>query len=291
MQTHDVYLTTSWVAPYHDLVKEGLKVCRAPTPLRTQTQNANREDDLFWKGSIPPMDPKTNVMQIWYQAEQVNRLGSVLAAMAHCTKIDFQAADYSLPIPPEWHERLMHYLRGKWDGRPIMIYRPLVERNEWGGCSARNPDIQTYYELYTEVRKDFFVISIADLVPRVEWMTSIPIQADLEFHRGELQFQELSALFALASLVYCSPGFAAPLASAVGTPNIVVFGGFEKPTSFTAGRRHAPHLSVGPKNPCGCWKHTHDCPKEIDKELAVQHIHDFVQEYVYADPESNARVA
>src|SRR3546814_11219998 len=47
-------------------------------------------------------------------------------------------ARFDLPIPQNWTEKADAWLR-KWNpDRPLMIYRPLVERTEWSGCAARN---------------------------------------------------------------------------------------------------------------------------------------------------------
>ncbi|MBZ9921906.1 hypothetical protein LB579_29895, partial [Mesorhizobium sp. BR1-1-7] len=53
MPRFDVYLESSWIAPYHDLIADGLKVLHKRTVLRTQSKNADRERNLFWRGSIP----------------------------------------------------------------------------------------------------------------------------------------------------------------------------------------------------------------------------------------------
>jgi len=283
METYDVYLTGSSALIYHDLIPQGLKVVKVPTPLLYQSQNAVRseEDRLFWKGLVPKSSPENLQQQIWYQSDRVNRLGSVLAAMCETTKVSFERADFSLPIPDSWYDRMFKKIVHRWNGKPILLYRPLIERSDWGGCRARNPDPKAYYELFQSIRggDKFYVISLARLSPSQEWISpiSIPIKADLEFHQpNDLHFEELAALYSIASLSYSSPGFAAPLAQSVGTPNVVVFGGFEKPFSFTGGSRHAPHLSIGPKDACGCWRHNHDCPKQIDMPEALEALQLFV---------------
>src|SRR3546814_13430638 len=68
-----------------------------------------------------------------------------------------------VPIPENWKEKADAWLR-KWNpDRPLMIYRPLVERTEWSGCAARNPSHHAYAELFAAIRNQFFVVSIADL--------------------------------------------------------------------------------------------------------------------------------
>lgn len=284
----DVYLTTSWVSIYHDLVPQGLKIIRKEISLRSQTNNAIRENDLFYKGPHPSLARSKFIERIWYRHEMVNKLGSVLAAMCHSAKTPFETANFKLPVPVAWNKKLLDVVSKQlFDkkltiDKPIMVVRPLLLRKDWGGCDARNPDTDSYMELYHSIRKHFFVISVADLKPNFEWIVNPSMGADLEFHNAELKFEELAALFQWASLVYCSPGFAAHLSQSVGTPHICVFGGFERSTSFTGGARHAPSLAVGPKQQCGCWQHNHACPKEIDMQAALHAVDEFVEEHVHA---------
>ena len=65
-----------------------------------------------------------------------------------------------------------------------MVLRPLVERTEWRGCAARNPDPVAYAALYNSIRDRFFVVSLADLVPGVEEMVT-DLDADICLHKGE----------------------------------------------------------------------------------------------------------
>jgi ADP-heptose:LPS heptosyltransferase len=180
-------------------------------------------------------------------------------------------------VPPAWKAQV-DALIGR-AAKPVMVLRPLVERTEWRGCAARNPDPVAYAALYNSIRDRFFVVSLADLVPGVEHMvTNLP--ADICLHKGELDIEAIAGLMARADLTFCSPGFAVPLSQAVGTPVIAVFGGFECSRSFSGGHRFAPTLGIDPINPCQCWSHTHNCDKRIDLPAAHIDIEEFIADNV-----------
>jgi hypothetical protein len=275
MQTHDVWLESSWVSVYHDLVADGLKVVNKTTRLRTQAKNAQREAAIFSRARPPA---GANVLQIDYPASEVRRHGSVLAAMCARTGCDITTADFRLPVPGAWLAKVTPWLR-RWgyDGsKPIMIYRPLVDRPaDWGGCKARNPDHAAYAALFDAIRDRFFVVSVADLVPGKEWSVGLACEADAYCHRGELEFETLAALTSVAGLVFCSPGFAAVLGQAVGTPVACVFGGYERSAFFFAGAKDAPVLGIDPINPCECFRHDHACRKTIDLPVEIERLQAF----------------
>lgn len=262
---HDVWLETSWPQVYHDMPVH----CVAKgTTLRTQLKNVERSRHMFERSRRAGPS-----VRIWYTPQQVRAKGSVLAAMCAEVGVDHETADFRMPVPSEWVDLARSFVR---TDRPLLIYRPLVERTEWGGCAARNPDPNAYAALFAAIRERYFVVSIADLVPGVEWMTSLPIQADREFHAGELHFEALAGLFSIASLVWASPGFAVPLAQAVETPVVCIFGGYESSRSFTSGARFSRYLGIDPKHPCECFQHRHRCRKEIDVVAAARRIEEFV---------------
>lgn len=269
LEQHDeIWLETSWPSVYHDMPR--VRCLAKGTKLRTQLANASREADRF-EATAPAIRAR---MRIWYTPNDVRSRGSVLAAMCRAANVNHDRADFRLPVPADWVAQARRIVGEP--ARPILVYRPLVERTEWGGCGARNPDRDAYAELFAAVRSQFHVISIADLVPQVEWMTSRPIVADAEFHRGELHFEALAGLFSIASLVWASPGFAVPLAQAVGTPVVCIFGGYESSRSFSSGARYSRYLGIDPIRPCECFQHHHACRKAIDLPAAARRIADFL---------------
>lgn len=271
MRTQQVFLETPWPAIYHDLVGSHLKLVRKPTALRTQAKNVLREASKY--EALPGNIYGMRTIRIWYQRDDVLREGSILGAM--CAGAKVRERDFSLPVPETWQLAAARMLRGWPQGKPLLLYRPLVTRPEWGGCAARNPDYDAYYELFQAIREDFYVVSVADLVPAVEWMVGHPIKADVEFHRGELTFEALAALTQRASMVYASPGFAPLLAQAVGTPSVCVFGGHESALTISGGAHLAPTLGIDPIEPCNCFVNNHQCRKAIDLPRAIAAIQEF----------------
>jgi hypothetical protein len=267
---HTLWLQSSWVSNYHDLIAGGaLKVMRKTTSLRTQTKNAQREHALFTR-ERPPLTGQS--IRIWYLPEEVRAAGSVLGAMCKSAGVSAELADFRMPVPDEWVAMARQRVR---TDKPILVYRPLVERHEWTGCPVRNPDFEAYYRIFMSIRDVFHVVSIADLVPKEEWMVGRGITADQSFHLGEIEFCEMAGLFKIASMVYASPGWAIPQAQAVGTPVVAVFGGYENSKSFSIGARFAPYLPIDTIQPCECFSHSHKCNKRIDVDAAIARIREF----------------
>ncbi len=278
MQAHDVWLETSWASLYHDLVPDGLKLLPRPVRLRTQTKNANRERLKFFEGG-PPRGHET--LSVQYGRGSIGACAShtVLEAMCRAAGCDYATADYRLPIPAEWTAQLAERFINT-SGKPLMVYRPLVKRPEWGGSALRNADPAGYMELLAEIRDTFFVVSVADLQATAEWIVGPEFQADATFHKGELHFEMLAALFAQADLVFTSSGFAAILAPAVETPVVSVIGGYESAVWHSAGAKFAPYLGIDPVHPCQCGTSMcrQGCDKTLDIPAAKARLRQFVSE-------------
>lgn len=287
MEAYDVILETSWASMYHDLIAAGLRVCRPKTvvTLRTQRKNAQREAHLFTHAPLTA----SRQLTISYRGAEVLRTdsGTILEVMCKKSGVDFSRADFRLPIPQEWLTRIDARLKPHENSKPLLVYRPLVVRNEWRGGNLRNADPMNYAELLMPWRDQFFVVSVADLVPGVEWIVGPRLKADLTFHAGELPFEELAALFARADLIYCSSGFATILGPAVGTPTLSIIGGYESVGCHMGGARYAPLLSIGPQQPCSCWTSGcgRACSKKLDMVKATEDVRKFVGEIVSSGPE------
>ncbi|SFM00577.1 hypothetical protein SAMN03159423_4866 [Bradyrhizobium sp. NFR13] len=278
MASHDVWLESSWVSVYHDLIVDGLRVINKPTRLRTQAKNAARESGLFLR-SRPPAG--TRALAVNYPPDDVRRHGSVMAAMCAVTGTDIATADFRLPIPMSWKAKAAVWLEQWNTDLPIMLYRPLVDRPaDWGGCAARNPDHAAYADLFRSIRDRFFVVSIADLARGKEWMVGEQVHADATCHAGELEFETLAALTSMTAMVFCSPGFAGVLAQAVGTPAAMTFGGYERSAFFFEGAQSGPVLGIDPIEPCSCFSHHHACKKSIDIEQAKSRLELFAREAI-----------
>jgi ADP-heptose:LPS heptosyltransferase len=273
MKTHDVTLSTCHGTLYHDLVEQGLKLSFLRAHLRTQAKAQARERSLL----TAPM-PQCEKRTIGYDAAAVHRHGTILGAMFASVGLAMPARpDFTLPVPQAWREALRSKLPKT--GKPIMVHRPVTLRREWISGHSRNPDLIAYDALYRAVAGSFYVISIADLEAGSEWIDGPPYQSvDYCWHRGELTFPELAALFAEAALVFSPAGMAPILAHAVGTPSVVVYGGHESfRTTDVAGAHLAPTLGIDPDRPCDCHSYRHTCDKRISLGPAMQRLVEFVK--------------
>ena len=202
--------------------------------------------------------------------------GSVLAAMCSECSVGIERVDFRLPVPEAWLAKARDWIDRWRPPRPLLVYRPLNERSEWGGCRVRNPDFAAYASLLSTVRDRYFVVSVADFEPGKEWMVGIDVKPDVALHHDELDVETLAGLTRLSALVWTSPGFLVILAQAVGTPSVCVFGGYEDGRSFSAGARFAPHLAIEPINPCPCFRHDCPCDKQIAFAEAAERLAVFV---------------
>ncbi len=266
MARHDVWLKTPWPSVYADLQAEGLRLVPVETKLRTQAKNAKREVARY--DGVPPADVPRR--RVWYSPQTVRARGGFLRAQ--CDADDVGPSDFALPVPQAWIDRARAWL-GPVD-RPVMLYRPLVERGEWSGCAIRNPDVQTYARLARLAGERFHVVSVADCEPRKEWIVSPDVPAARVAHAGELPFEVLAGLAALAGLVFCSPGFMLVLAQAVGARLCAVFGGHESARLYDHG--DARHLFIEPARPCECFDKSHKCDKTIDIDRAEARLRSFL---------------
>lgn len=266
MQREEVWLQTPWPSVYHDLVGDRLKLVPLQSRLRTQAKNVKREAGRFVDGL--PRGAVTH--KVWYTPDEVKAYGGFLAAM--CARSGVPKGDFSLPVPDAWKASAQSRINPH--GKPILVYRPLVERTEWNGCAQRNPDAVAYVGLVQAIRDRFYIVSIADLEPGKEWVVSDSIGADVEFHRGELRFEEIAGLMAIANLVFCSPGFALVLAQAVGANLAAVIGGHESARLYDHGS--ATDLFIQPERPCECFSKHHRCDKRIDIDRASARLLEFI---------------
>lgn len=266
MASHEVWLETPWPSIFHDM--PGVNLMQKGSSLRTQAKNLVREADLYSAKECPD---GVRHLRIHYPPAKVRQHRGVLAAMS--AQAGVRVGDFRMPVP--WDHGL-----DLPDDRPILAFRPLVERSEWGGNRNRNPDVGSYLKLLDSIRDRFFVVSVADLEDRKEWMVHDDVGADLTLHQGELNFQQLAALWRDAAMVMAAPGFGVVLAQAVGTPVVSVFGGYEGGYSFNAGARFTPTLAITPIHQCDCFSHTHRCNKTLDLPRAIGRLAQFVGEHI-----------
>lgn len=268
-QGRTVWLETPWPCVFYDLP---VMLVEKATSLRTQKKNAQRERRAYTRQRPPA---SRDILKVSYPPQMVRDAGSVLGAMSAVCRVP--VGDFRLPIPASWRAKADALIAQWKPTKPLMIFRPLGDRTEWSGCPARNPDHDHYADLYEAIRDQFFVVAVADWEEGKEWPVGRSYDADVKLLAGELDFETLAALTDMAGLVMTSPGFAAVLAQAVGTPVAVVFGGYENGQSFRGGAAFAPYLPIEPVKPCQCFQHRHDCDKRINMKAATAGLLAFIQ--------------
>lgn len=264
LKSHNVFLETPWPIVYHDL---DVNFVRPRTTLRTQKKNEQREGAKF---SDQPKD--MTEIRPWYHADHINKLGTIMDAMNHVCGTS--GKDFSLPIPKEWKDKAKTIIGAT--KKPIMFYRPLVDRTEWDGCLARNPSVAAYHQLVMAIREDYYLVSIADLVDGVEWQVSRDVEPDATFHKGELDFETLAGLASM-SLVFCSPGFSVILGQSVKTHVVTVFGAYDVPQCFDHGR--SKDLFIPPIEKCQIFQKPTDFDKTIDLDRWIPKLRRFSDDY------------
>ncbi len=282
LKTYEVWLETCHVWIYRDLLDSGLKLILRPTTLYTHARNIEREkieypDAYRDLRSIPR---STRTVRNGYHRRGVEEHGSVIQSMFATAGLSPpQHIDFRLTIRPEWLSSRVHTIvsSARDSGKPLMVYRPVVLRREWPS-HLRNPDPVAYAALYESIRERFYVVSVASIVPNVEWIVGAEQPADLKIHDGSLSMPEMAALFSKADVVFCNGGMAPVLAQAVGTPSIVVYGGYECfDTTHALGAKLTPTLPIDTDAPCRCFTNNcSGCDKRIDVESAVTRIREFV---------------
>lgn len=275
-----VWLRTPWPQLFQDMVANPfgaeLKLLPILGALRTQAKNVIAYSNLFTTDSPPP-DATTEV--VWYTHKRIRETGSFLRATMHNAGLPLDRRNYTLPLPQTSFGPRVESVMERAQGKPICLFRPLVTRKEWGGCGARNPDAQSYYELYQSIRDRYFVVAVADVDVHNETFTYPGCRGgDTDYLHGELSLNEIIAITSISSLVFASPGFACILASALHTPSVMVCGGHEH-SGFYAPDMLAPFLGIDPIAPDDCF--THECghDKTIDMPRAMDRLQEFVTIY------------
>lgn len=262
MRTHEVTVETYYTSMFHDLIADGLKL-HMLEGLKAPIRDA---------GNAVHGHPGRVDRRIGYDGRTVKANGSILAATFASVGLRMPARpDFSLPVLPEWREAARK-LVGDTGGRPLMVYRPIVQNRNWD-CPSRAPDPAAYAELYQAVRDRFFVVSVSG----GEAIVGEEQDADLKLHQAEADFEALAGLFAEADLVFGNAGFAPVLAQAVGTPVVCAYGGHDSfATTNSVGAHLAPTLAIEPIKVCGCHDRHHDCDKRIDVPAQKARLEAFV---------------
>jgi hypothetical protein len=164
--------------------------------------------------------------------------------------------------------------------RPYIVVRPATLRAEWR-ADARNPAPGLIAHAVSLMRKDFYVVSVADVNGVAEWFSEPPPPSDHQYHAGELRVERLLGLMQHASGIIGGVGFALPVALAYRIPMLLIYGGwgfFNGPQRVLDKRIDSSHIvQASPRPLCMCTTRTHNCDKRIpDLETHVEHFRDVV---------------
>lgn len=244
-QTREIWLKTPWPQLYADLP---VRSVRPETKLRTQARNVAQ-----WSAWARP--PRGLAEQ---RISYAGREGTMLEGL--CAALGVKADRLTFDLPRSFS--------GCGEDRPAyIVIRPASVRAEWP-AAARNP-LPEYLALAAEtLRKDFRIVSVADLAPAVEWPVLPLPYADETFHAGELGVEQLLALVAGAAGVVGGVGWLVPAAVAHQVPMFLIFGGWGRDNGpkriFDRRMRTGLIEQAVPQRFCLCGNREHACDKRID---------------------------
>jgi len=238
-ETNQVYFVTSWPELYEDL--SHVIPVKPVTKLRTQKKNA--DNYRRWQPA-PEATPKP----ISYGAHGIIKGLSLAFGKKPC---EMDLPDYGeSPVKGDY-----------------VVVRPVTLRQEWKAVS-RNPEPEYIAEAVEAIKaKGLKVVSVADLEEGKEWLVGNQLNADIEFHKGELSIKQLMALCANAKGLIGGVGWIVPTSLAYKVPSWVVLGGhgtFNHPKQLK--QIDYPNDSITwamPDNFCMCRQMLHDCDKTI----------------------------
>lgn len=234
----DVYLRTPWPELYRDL--PNVQFFNPETELRTQAKNASRFD-----GWVTP--PVMKAKRISYGLDGIwNGLQVRFGVMPK----EMDLPDFG-PSPVQ--------------GRYVVV-RPVTLRDEWR-ADTRNPLPEYVAQAAAVARaRGYQVVSVADLC-KAEWLVGEPPVADVTFHAGELQVEQLMALVQGASALIGGIGWIVPAAIAAKVPAWIICGGqggYNAPEKITHPSMDLSCIEFAvPDKFCRCIERFHDCNKEI----------------------------
>lgn len=249
LSNHIVYLDTPWPQLYDDL--PFVNFVRSNTTLRTQAKNVLRS----------PYIKYTNWPTGHRHKPVSYPTGQILTGMTYV----FGTRPSTFDLPAFVSPRVP--LKSNGNGKYVIV-RPVTIRKEWI-ADARNPDPE--YVNYCAKKMGemgYTVISIADLIPGVEWLVGPEPYADVKFHKGELTVTDMLGLTKNASAVIGGIGWIVPACVACNVPAFIICGGqggYNAPSNITDGTMH--DLSkmdfAVPDNFCMCKQASHNCDKRI----------------------------
>lgn len=236
-----VVLQTSWPQIYSDL--SNVKCVRPATRLRTQYKNVLRSEFANATGY--------RQMQWSYCADaSLSILESLARRLGVQTPTEMTGPEFRFTRITE---------------RPYIVVRPACLRREWVS-NSRNPKPEYIAEAIEHLRKDFTIVSVADLEPGQEWALEPLPYADITLHKGELPVEQLLSVVQNAAGLVGGVGWVVPAALAYKVPLLLIYGGW--------GASNSPRRIIGsldasfidqviPNEFCMCSSNNHECNKSI----------------------------
>lgn len=232
------YLETPWPQLYGDL---DVKCVRPATQLRTQSKNTSR--DYAWHDA-----PISSELRIAYGRDPII---TGLRKAFRCEPGSFDLPDFG-PSPVA--------------GRYVLV-RPVTVRAEWR-ADTRSPLPEYVASAAAEMcRRGYKVVSVADLEHGKEWALDPLPEADIRFHAGELQVEQLLALLQHADAVIGGIGWIVPASIAAKVSAWIICGGqggFNAPEHITNPCMDLSRIFFAvPDRFCRCTLKQHACDKRI----------------------------
>lgn len=242
----DVFIRTPWPELFEDY--QSVHFLKDDTALRTQAKNVRRQDAMRWvvePAQCRRISPSYGVPCL--------RDGSIVDAM-----------ERSFLVPPSGWD-LPAFPRMVRD-KPIAVIRPVTERREWWN-SARGPLPAYVAHVSASLMATHHVISVADIVPNVEWLIGEAPPAHERFHAGELDVRQLLGLIQSADVVVGGVGWIVPACASTGVPLFCILGGqggHNAPDKVTHSSMDLRYVRFArPNRYCLCESMRHACNKTI----------------------------
>jgi len=238
------YLNTPWPQLYGDL-PHVTPLC-PKTRFRTQGKNERRPESKF---GTPPKYCQSSRWHYIVAPDQ-----SILQSLSHQRGVK-GPFDMAGPV-----------FEGPAIKAPYVVVRPVCHRKEWTSDS-RSPRPEYIAAAIEHLRRDFTIVSVADLQPEHEWALEPLPYADVTYHKGELHVEQLLGLVRGAAGLVGGVGWIVPAALAYKVPLLLVYGGW--------GFSNGPHRIFGPDVDrsfidqvmpdafCICNSNRHQCDKRI----------------------------
>ena len=238
--TNDVvFLDTPWPELYSDL--PNVRFTKPSTMLRTQHKNICRQN-IRWS-SIPI-------------GHAVKRISYGNQGMFNGMRQSFGFNSVAMDLPDFGPSRY---------DNPYVLVRPVTVRSEWR-ADSRNPRLGYVTSVALKAKElGYLVVSVADLEDGKEWALELP-PSDIQFHRGELNVNQLMNLAQNADALIGGIGWIVLAAMAMNKPAFVVCGGqgqYNHPDKITDVSQANRITFAMPDNFCMCSQSQHQCNKDI----------------------------